>query len=434
MGQTSRFQLILLAFFVIFIIAGVLVFSLYQGLNSKEREQVLLWGTIPESLFRAVAETDEYKATGIKVFYVEKNADSFESEFVNALAEGRGPDLILMPHDLLQQESKKLSIIPSSVFGEREYRDLFVEGSEIFLEADGVLAIPFTADPLVMYWNRTLFQNAGISKPPTTWDEFVTLSSKLSEKDASDNVRKSIAAFGGFQNVKNAKEIVSLLIMQSGSPIVSRNVEGGLDATLDSAQGATGVGSASEEALGFYTSFSNPTKPNHSWSRALPLSENAFVAGDLATYFGFASELPNLRRKNPNLNFDVATMPQPRDVKTKMTFANFNVFAIPKQSKFSNEAYFVARTLTSAPIMAKASELSQLTPSRRDLLGLTQTDLYRQVFYKSALIARAWRDPNKEQTNLVFGRMIDGITSGRETVSEALSLASSQLQRLLAGE
>ena len=140
MGQTSRFQLILLAFFVIFIIAGVLVFSLYQGLNSKEREQVLLWGTIPESLFRAVAETDEYKATGIKVFYVEKNADSFESEFVNALAEGRGPDLILMPHDLLQQESKKLSIIPSSVFGEREYRDLFVEGSEIFLEADGVLA------------------------------------------------------------------------------------------------------------------------------------------------------------------------------------------------------------------------------------------------------------------------------------------------------
>ncbi len=372
MADMSRFQILLIGIFLFFIVAGVLVFSLYQGANRSERAQIVLWGTLPGSVFQDISETEEYKASGLNLVYVEKDTVAFDRDFVNALAEGRGPDLILIPHDFLFKEEAKLYIVPFETFGERDYKDTFVEGSEMFLNGKGVLAIPFTVDPLVMYWNRTLFQNAGIAKPPTTWDEFIALSSKLSEKDSGGNIRKSAISFGGFQNVKNAKEILSLLIMQFGSPIVGTGADGENEVMLDTTRSGGGAGSGTEEALNFYTSFSDPTKQNHSWSRALPLSENAFIGGTLATYFGFASELSNLRLKNPNLNFDVALMPQLKNANTKMSFGRFSVFAIPRQSSNAGEAYFAARTLTSAPVLNIFQDILGLPPVRRGFL-LAQT-------------------------------------------------------------
>ncbi len=46
-------------------------------------------------------------------------------------------------------------------------------------------------------------------------------------------------------------------------------------------------------------------------------SKNMFLAGDLALYFGFASELDDLKNKNPNLNFDVTLFPQTGDLNLK---------------------------------------------------------------------------------------------------------------------
>ena len=430
MAEMSRFQIILLAVFVFFIVGGVLAFSLYQGSKQNERPQVVLWGTIPEQIFRNLFDTQEYRNSGLNVFYVEKDPVTLDRDFVNALAEGRGPDLILMPHDLLQKEKGKLALIPFETYPERAYKDAFIEGAEMFIEANGIVAIPFTVDPLVMYWNRNLFQNAGIAVPPREWDEFFGLAKKLSEKDSAGNIRKSVASLGGFPNVKNAKELISLLIMQTGSPIVAVGPQGELEVAL---KNTTQVGgqSGAEQALSFYTSFSDPTAVNHSWSRALPMSDNAFIGGILATYFGFASELQSIRAKNPNLNFDVATIPQLKGSNTRITFGRFSAFAIPRQVKNGGEAVLVAQTFTTTPFLARFAEISGLPSVRRDLLSIPPTDSYKQVFYGSALISRAWRDPSGVESNNIFSSMIDDINSGREGVGGALRAASSKLQALL---
>ncbi len=430
MGEMSRFQIILLALFVFFIIGGVLAFSLYQGSKQNAHPQVVLWGTLSEQMFRTMFDSGEYRSSGLNVFYVEKDAVTFDRDFVNALAEGKGPDLVLMPQDLIQKEKNKLGLIPFETYSERSYKDSFVEGTEIFIESGGVSAIPFTVDPLVMYWNRNLFQNAGVSVPPKQWDEFFALASKLSEKDSAGNVRKSVAPLGGFSNVRNAKELISLLLMQSGSSIVIVGSQGGLEVDLNNSKQVGGQ-SGAEQALTFYTTFTDPTSPNHSWSRALPESQNAFIGGNLATYFGFASELPSIRAKNPNLNFDITTVPQLKGSNVKMTYGRFSAFAIPLQAKNGGEAILVAQTFTSTPFVARFTEITGLPPVRRDLLSIPPTDSYKQVFYGSALISRSWRDPNGLESNNIFSSMIDDINSGREGVGSALSNASAQLQQLL---
>ena len=55
-------------------------------------------------------------------------------------------------------------------------------------------------------------------------------------------------------------------------------------------------------------------------------------------YFGFASGLPDLRLKNPNLNFDVA-MPQTKDYTKNITFGRMVGLAIPRNSQKIAQTY-----------------------------------------------------------------------------------------------
>ena len=50
--------------------------------------------------------------------------------------------------------------------------------------------IPFQRSTIVLYWNKELFKDAGLdpNKPPATWAEMVTMSQKLTKKDASGKV------------------------------------------------------------------------------------------------------------------------------------------------------------------------------------------------------------------------------------------------------
>src|SRR5690606_38217983 len=101
-----------------------------------------------------------------------------------------------------------------------------------------------------------------------------------------------------------------------------------------------------ESALRFYTNFSNPSQESYSWNAALRNSRDAFLAGELAIYFGYASEIQGLRQQNPNLNFDAALMPQTRDVATTMTFGKMYGFAIARATPNISTAFTVASTLT----------------------------------------------------------------------------------------
>jgi sn-glycerol 3-phosphate transport system substrate-binding protein len=50
--------------------------------------------------------------------------------------------------------------------------------------------IPFQRSTIVQYWNKDAFKAAGLDpeKPPTTWDEMVAFSKKLTKRDASGTV------------------------------------------------------------------------------------------------------------------------------------------------------------------------------------------------------------------------------------------------------
>ncbi|MCR4311212.1 MAG: hypothetical protein NUV54_01425, partial [Candidatus Taylorbacteria bacterium] len=184
-------------------------------------------------------------------------------------------------------------------------------------------------------------------------------------------------------------------------------------------------------AINFYTDFANPVKPDYSWNRALPTSLNMFLAGDLAFYFGFASESGMIRVKNPNLNFDLTYFPQPKGDATFATYGRMWGLGVLRSSRNQTDAVSDAIELTSANVLSTWSQVTSLPPVRRDLLSVDPTDPYQSIFYDSAVRSRGWLDPNPFKSSPVFERMIESITSGASSASEALEGASRDLNALL---
>src|SRR6185503_13355960 len=120
---------------------------------------------------------------------------------------------------------------------------------------------------------------------------------------------RSGLAMGTNANVNRAVDILYLLMLQQGVTPYSSD---GLVVKLDQEKEKNGeYYQPAEEALSYYTSFATPQSPNYNWNARSDYSIDAFANGRAAFLYSYSYTAQTIRQKNPNLNFDVAMVPQP---------------------------------------------------------------------------------------------------------------------------
>ncbi len=426
--KISKFQIITLALFILFIIVGVAAFALYKGASSSSSiPPITIWGTFPSDTFNIyVSKINTTLPEPLTINYIQKDPATFSQEFIAALARGNGPDGLLIPVDMLLPHYDKLAAIPFEALNQRTFLDSYIEEAKIYLNTNGIIALPFTVDPLVMFWNRDQFNSAGLATYPKYWDEFTLLNQKLTTKDENGNVRRSAIALGDFSNVANAREILATLIMQTGNPITAADRDGYIQSTLKTTAAANPI-----PAIDFFTRFTNPSDSNYSWNRGMVPSKSAFLVGSLSTYFGFASEISDIRAKNPNLNFDVAPLPQARGNATTAAYARMNGLSIVRSSPNAGAVFQVISILTDPTNLAELNKMLYLPTVRRDVIAQGSNDPYISIFNQAALIARTWLDADPAQSRAIFARMIESVTSGAKSTSQAVRDAGDEYDIIL---
>lgn len=429
----KSFPTVILIIFGVFIVAGVIMIASYGKFGSSSDvvpAEAVLWGTLDKEKVNSVIDLyNQSHKNSLGVTYQHFSEEEFDTKLTEALAENRGPDAIIVTNERLLKHEKKIYPIPFTTIPERTFRDTFTEGSEIYITPNGVLALPFIVDPMVLYWNRTLFNAAGIAQPPSLWEEVTSLVPQLTRVDAARNVLQSTVALGEYRNIVHAKELLALMIMQAGNPITVRDVEGFVTSILSDRLSLPEA--PADSAVRFYTEFANPVKPSYSWNRSLPSSKEFFTRGDLAMYLGFSSELFDIQEQNPNLNFDVTRMPQVRDAVQKSTFGSIYGIAILNQSPRKPNAFQALAILTGQEMSQFWVDIFGLAPSRRAMLAQPPTDPYKTVFYKDALITRGFLDPDPERSDALFGSLIEDVTSGRLMINQAITETDGKIEGLL---
>ena len=432
--KKSPFQMIIFGVFAFFIVIAVFVFAgLSGGGGGTDIGEVSMWGTFDQDTMDAYLRTlnDEYPDSG-NIDYQEVPADRFQAELVEALANGTGPDVFMLDQSNILRHWDKIQPFSYESMSQRTFMDTFIDESELFLSDAGIRGMPFSIDPLVMYWNRDIFAEAGFAQAPQYWDELFLLAERITERDKANNIQRATIAFGEYDNVNYAKDIMSALIMQAGGEIVGRLPDGQLYAGL-SPEGYTSDVVPAQTALRFYTEFADPVKSVYSWKRSLPNSLDAFAQGKLAMYIGYASEVDDIQQVNAHLNFDVAPLPQIRagEQKRTLTFGTLYTLAVPRAANNPYGGTQIAFLLTSpGPSQLFADMIGTPSP-RRDLLSDTPNDPLKLIFRNSALLSRGWLDPHAEDTGRVFRRMVGDVTSGALRLSDTIQRANQELLVLI---
>ncbi|MFT7328155.1 MAG: ABC-type glycerol-3-phosphate transport system substrate-binding protein [Crocinitomicaceae bacterium] len=416
--------------FVVGALFGFLIFSgaIDVGNDTQEaRGSVIVWGTTDAQKMQPYI--DLTKNQNLTVTYYQKQTATYENELINAFASGSGPDLFIMPHENILRHSDKVLEIPYASFTKDLYESTYIDEARLFLTDTGVTAFPLTVDPLIMYYNKALISSAFILDVPQYWDEFAEFSNAITRYNGTGEVSIAAAALGTYDNVINSKAIMSALILQNGNSIVGTDSRDSTKFSLLSSSGETQV--KTNQALDFYTSFSDFGSDTYSWNEALVDSRNKFIAGELALYFGRASEVQDIRRKNPNLDFSAELLPQVRGNTIKLTQGAMMGIGISKQSKNINGSIAVASTMAGSVIADGLAVELQVAPARKDLLRNKPEDAFKTLVYNSAIISRGWIDPDPEKSSTIFRTMLRNINTGALSVSASVDRANADLDTLL---
>ena len=434
-----KFQHIILAVFGLMAVIAVAVFSVMPNKEDPKvagaKGNAVIWGTFSKT--RELEDVmkkfnDAYKES-FSISYEYRDPQTFDDNIIEALASGRGPDILLLPDDLVLRHSDKIEPISYESVPPDVFQSNFVQAAEIYMREKGLMALPFAIDPMVLYWNRDLFNNASLTQPPRYWDELLTMVPKLTKRNPKTfELAESAIAFGEFVNVEHAKDVLAMLFLQVGNPIVAIKSEK-LEARLVESNGNQLVPSENAiSAFRFYMDFSNPQKPIYTWGRARSNSLNEFINGNLAMHLDYASAYSRIKEKNPHLNFAVAQMPLPRDTKAEITFTKMYGLAVLKSSKNKQTAFVAVQRLLADLDPAKDFAAAfDLPPVLRKYLATPPADAALSVFYDAAIRGRTWLDPKPAESREAFRTMVESVSSGRTDVSKAIGDLNDELDSLL---
>jgi len=416
----------------------LMVVLVLGGLNKTvgtKSATLTFWGTFDDpSFYRTAIGEFETANPGIRIVYTQYNFDDYEKKLVDAFASGTGPDIWLMHNTWLPKHIDQIQPLPQTILpGEKaplmtlkDFQEQFVDVTAQDLTANGqIYALPLYTDTLGLYYNKDIFNTAGISAPPKTWDEFNADVRKLSVFDARGNIVKSAAAIGTSQNVNRSTDILMLLMLQSGVQMTDPNNTG---ATFSHAVNGQNVG---ENALQFYTDFANPSKQLYTWNSQQHYSIDAFTNGETAMMFNYSHQIATIRSKAARFNFATAPIPQIAGSPININFASYWAPTVAKQSKNGVVAWKFLVYLTSAKGSVSYINASNNPSARRDLIDQQKTDPDLGPFAVQSLSAKSWYQIDNTAIETIFANMIDDVNFGRASVTDALKAAENKVSVLM---
>ena len=166
---------------------------------------------------------------------------------------------------------------------------------------DTLYGVPFGCNCLALYYNEDMFETAGITEAPTTWDEL----KEAAEKLTSDNVTG--LAFCSVQNEEGTFNFVPWL-WSTGATSYEINSENGIRA-LSFVKDLIDSGVMSKECI--------------NWTQGDVM--NQFISGNVAMMINGPWQIPTMREEAPELNYNVALIPMDAEYASVIGGENYAV-------------------------------------------------------------------------------------------------------------
>ncbi len=390
------------------------------------------WGVFDDSdVWQPIINKFSQQYPYITINYHKKNITTYESELVDALAAGRGPDIFMINNAWLPKHKDKLIAVPETLISTKSFSEIFMDvASADFIDGGKIYAWPLAVDTLALFYNKDLFNNAGIAQPPQTWEEFNDAVVKLTQKDETGNIKQAGAALGTARNINRSTDILAMLMLQSGAKMVADDKKtAAFNQSVNLASGESF--NPGERALLYYSGFADPQKKVYTWNNLQHYSLDSFVEGQTAMMLNYAYQISSLRARSPHLNFAVAPLPQISATGKKITLANYWGQAVSKSSVNPDYAWqFLSWIIQPENLKTYLTATGKPT-GRRDLVSWQQADQDLGIFVTQALTGKSWWQADNNAVEKILADAIDNVTENHQTALQAISEAAKKVTLLM---
>jgi multiple sugar transport system substrate-binding protein len=445
------------------ILTWLLVFSLvvpfFSGCNDESSGYLMdleIWGVF-DGASDYLEITSEYSKVNPfigSIKYKKFTIENYKEDLLDALASGGGPDIFMINNSWMPSFENKVSPAPDYLINEQLFLNNFVDVvADDFIGKEGeIYSAPLSVDSLALYYNKDLLNAASISTPPSTWEDVIEVSKKITKVDDFGEIYRSGVAMGTAYNINRSSDIVDLLLFQHGSDMPSRK-----DSSFSRVDNNTG-----SEVLEFYSQFARSSSPSYSWNSAMHYSIDSFYEGDLAMMLNYSWHIETLKSKNAKLNFAIAPIPQ-LSLDNPANSANYWSFVVNKNKKATqregaapigneirvHETWQFLKFLTFkndgtlSLINAKSGaekkfgvsidpaesymNKSNRPAARRDLIEKQKTDPILGAFAYGNIIAKSWYRKNPDSVENIWAESIESINKGDATAKQAFNLAKGRI-------
>jgi ABC-type glycerol-3-phosphate transport system substrate-binding protein len=326
-------------------------------------KQLVVWGFVDEDVIKPLI-TSFSKKNNLEVKYYKKDLNSsYETDALNSILSGQGPDVWAMPNDWVYRHKEMLASMPADQIKTRKLvmKDAFAEPilkDNVF--DNNIYGLSPTIDVLHIFYNPTLYDAAftnfkknynGADKEeissifrkfPVTWGEFNRIVPFLTSKNGS-TIETSAVAMGTSNNVANSSDILSLLMLQNQTKMVADSLDlATFNLPIKNSAGADVF--PGKNALDFYTSYSDPNSANYTWNGGMPNDIDAFVQGKVTMIFAYSTLGNRIQQQYPKFTISKALVPQIGDLNPITDYTKYTTYTVPESSPLVTKAWdFVAQ-------------------------------------------------------------------------------------------
>ncbi|MDA3628519.1 extracellular solute-binding protein [Saccharopolyspora oryzae] len=397
------------------------------GVSDNTLTVWLMDGSASDALIDELNKEFEQSHPGMKVDYQIQQWNGIQDRLTTALASEDPPDVIELGNSQNPQFSAEGTLLDLTADADALNKSQWVPAlGESGAWEGKQYGVPFYAANRVVVYNKQLFDQAGITQPPTTRDELLGAIAKLEQTHGSDPEFQSLYLPG-----QSWYALLSF-VWDSGGELAVRD---GADykGALDTPQAREGVE--------YYQQLfeESRTQAAADIDEAKPQQAEIYAKGKVAMMIALPWEVQTAAETNPQITGLTSAFPIPSKYpgKTAPVFLGGSNLAIPAGSADADAAKDYLKLLTSQKYQTKIAESGVVPGASQDTSALegNPVSAAMAIASKSGKVPPAvpqWATVESGQNPLKD--MMTSVLTGQKSVVDATIAANEKITELLAAK